>query len=462
MPVVFVQGKTLEVLSASTVTYNSKGLYLTDYELNILQQIFIHRMVEASKVHVLFQIEKPTMHQSSISNRLAKFLSYKILQRRVSEKKSIRYRKYYYYIGEVGFEIMKNHHAFPMGAYSPKEWRIPNAHNESSTNSIIETYRQNRLREQPFDIRYERGSYHELFRERASLKDWVIPDYILQHDNLFMFIEYDMGTEHLSMITEKSKKYAEMYKTLKAEGYRMAIIYLSARGEEGRNSVRRILSMKAAHLSIYAQVKHIPIYVVDESELYTIVEKLCTGTYPSQREQSISLLSKAELLERMNNQQMKALRAASVQLEDLLLEQKDALLFPEEFVFRADKFYEHRGTTKTVVHLPGEIGSVQTYIHLNLANNIFSKANESLIMANICPIELLVTYGDVENELLMNEVMGIPPKLGIRLQTEEEVQYALNLFFQNPTMENLENGYGIPVQRLKFVSPFKMVWEEHK
>lgn len=462
LPVLFVQGQTLNISSASTASNKMKGLFLSDYEITILQQVFVHRMVEASKVHVLFQIEKPTMKPNSITNRLAKLVSYKILKRKQSDTKSIRFRKYYYYIGEVGFEILKKYHAYPMGVYAPKEWRIPKLHNELSTNAIIEAYRTNRLREQPIDIRYERGSHHEVIRERASIKDWVIPDYILQFDNLLICIEYDMGTEPVNRITEKSEKYAVMYETLKAEGYRLAVLYLTVGGNEGKISVRRIQSMKAAHESIYAQVKHIPIYVVDESELFTLVEKLCKGTYPSQLDQSISLLSKAELLERMNNQQAKALRAASVDLDDLLLEQKDALLFPDEFVYRADQFYEHRGTNKTVVYLPGEIGSVQTYIHLRLANSIFAKTNESLLMPNIRPIELLVTYEDVGNELLMKEVMGIQPKLDIRMQTEQEVQHSLNLIIQNQSVNDLENVYGVPVQRLKYISAFKMIWEEHK
>lgn len=462
VPVLFVEGQTLNVLSAATATNNMKGLFLSDYELTILQQVFVHRMVEASKVHVLFQVEKPTMKPNSITNRLAKLVSYKILKRKQSDTKSIRFRKYYYCIGEVGYEILKQYNSYPMGAYAPKEWRIPKLHNENSTNAIIEAYRLNRLREKPFNIRYERGSHHELIRERVSVKDWVIPDYILQIDNLLMCIEYDMGTEPVSRITEKSEKYAAMYETLQGEGYRLAVLYLTVGGIEGKVSVRRIQSMKSAHETIYSQVKHIPIYVTDESELYTLIEKLCTGTYPYRVEQSISLLSKSELLERMNNQQSKALRANSVELETLLLEQKDALLFPDEFVFRADQFYEHRGTIKTVVYCPGEIGSVQTYIHLRNANSIFAKTNESLLMADVRPIELLVTYEDVGNELLMKEVLGIQPRLDIRLQTAQEVQHSLNLLINNQSANDLENVYGVPVQRLKYVSAFKMVWEEHK
>lgn len=137
LPVLFVEGQTLNVISAASATNNMKGLFLSDYELTILQQVYVHRMVEASRVHVLFQVEKPSMKPNSITNRIAKLLSYKILKRKQSDTKSIRFRKYYYCIGEVGFEILKQIHAYPMGTYAPKEWRIPKSHNENCTNAII-------------------------------------------------------------------------------------------------------------------------------------------------------------------------------------------------------------------------------------------------------------------------------------------------------------------------------------
>ncbi|MEK5081124.1 replication-relaxation family protein [Solibacillus sp. FSL W7-1436] len=461
-PLLFIDGKSYTFSHAEPIPNNAKGLYLSEYEFTILQQIYLHRMVEASRVHILFKIERSSMRANSITNRLAKLVEYKILKRKQSDTKSIRYRKYYYYIGEVGYEILRKYHPFPMGAYSPKDWKIPNAHNESCTNAIIEAHSANALREQPFNIRYERGSHHELIRERANLNGWVIPDYILQHENLLMCIEYDTGTEPVGRITEKSKIYAGKLELLKQKGYRLAIIYLKSSSNTGKSSIRRIQSMKAAHETIYKQIRDIPIYVVDEADLYTIVEKLCLGMYPYQYEQTLSIILKAELLERLNNKQAKALRSNSIGLSEMLLEKKDEFLFPENFIFRADQFFEHRGTVKTVVYCAGEIGSVHTYIHLRIANSIFAKANESLLMTEVSPIELLVTYEGIDNTQLIKEVLGIPPRLDIRLQTSLEVEFVFNLLFDRYGTANLENMFGDPIQRLKSISAFKMIWEEHK
>src|SRR5690606_26611532 len=155
-------------------------------------------------------------------------------------------------------------------------------------------------------------------------------------------------------------------------------------------------------------------------------------------------------------------RSNSIGLSEMLLEKKDEFLFPENFIFRADQFFEHRGTVKTVVYCAGEIGSVHTYIHVRIANSIFAKANESLLMTEVSPIELLVTYEGIDNTQLIKEVLGIPPRLDIRLQTSLEVEFVFNLLFDRYGTANLENMFGDPIQRLKSISAFKMIWEEHK
>lgn len=461
--VFFVDGATSKIFDADFTAKNLKGIYLSEGDLMILHHIYTHRLVESSKVHILFQVEHPSKTTKSISNRLSKLIEYNILKRKKSDLKSIRFCKYYYYIGDIGYEVLKQYVPHLIGSYTPKLWRIPKAHNENCTNAIIEAHRENRLREQPFEIQYSRGSYHDVIRERASRKDWCIPDYILQFGNLLICIEYDMGTEALSFITEKAEKYAAMYETLQAEGYRLAVLYLTTRGIDDKISFRRIQSMKSAHETIYSKVQHIPIYVVDERELYRIVQKLCTGTYPYQHEQKEYLLERAQLLERENNQKSKAYRAQSLELSEMLLEKKDADLFPGEFMFRADQFYEHRGTIKSVVYCVGEIGSVHTYIQLRIANSIFAKTNETLLLSEIRPIELLVTYGNVSNKLLMKELLGIHPRIDIRLQSGQEVEHAHNSLALREAGEAEWWGvYNYSVQRLKYVSAFKMIWEEHQ
>lgn len=456
-PLIFIEHSTLAIKEAANVKRCTKGLFLQPYEMNILQQIYIYRGVEASSVHTLFHIEQPDMKANSITNRLAKWLKYKLIKRKIDGGKNRLLRQYYYYIGQTGHELLKCISPYPMGSYNPKSFHIPRQHNEWGAIAMIEVHRLNREREEPLNIRFERGSHHDLIRARTSIKGWVVPDYILQFGSLLICIEYDMGTESIARITEKSEKYAMMLEPLQQEGYTLAVIYLSSRSSKGRRSVRRIHSMKAAHVSIYQKIKHIPIYAVDEQEAFLIIEKLCTGQYPLNEEDSVTVTSNTELLERINNRQVRALKSESVKLEDILLEKKDQFLFEPDFFFRSDRFFDYRAR-KTKVYYAGEYGSVRTYMFIRLANQIFAKTNEAIFMVDTRPIEVFITYPYLSNKQLMQEYIGNQPRIAIWLQAEEAVLHSLNELIEQ-TMAG-DNSSGYPIQRLKCISAFKNVLEE--
>ncbi|MGE7692302.1 replication-relaxation family protein [Lysinibacillus sp. NPDC097214] len=449
MSYVFIEGKSEEVYLTSTIPNRIAGVCLDQEEMKILQVIYSHRMMPASCIHELYRVHRSNMSKSSVSNRLKRLVTMKVLQRKESTRTRDTYFKVYYYgVTERAFKALRvagyiSDKTFP----GNKEMRIPNDHNLAAIYSMVDLYVENELENPKCEFEILRGSKHPLI-QRKDFKNLLVPDYIVELDNLMICIEVDMGTEVISTITNKSKKYVRIAEQEAFQEKKLIVVYLVVYGED-RRSTRRVQNIKTAHLSIADEIVDLPMYVVGVDQFYLLMQLLLQGKYPLNNGLKEQVIMDASLLLRLQYHQSKGWRYRIPSKEQLLLEKRDISKL-EEVPLQASTFYEPRGVFKTVSFVIGELANIQSFIQMQLCTQLFGKTNEAIFMNEVYPIEMVVTYPHISNDVLSSEVASIQPVIDVYLQTHEEVLFSMN---QNSSERHLQSN------RLSVESPLKLSWK---
>ncbi|MGC7930635.1 replication-relaxation family protein [Lysinibacillus sp. VIII_CA] len=449
MNYVFIEGKSEEVYLTDSIPNRVSGACIEKEELRILHVIFTHRMVPAVCIHKLYNVHRPNMSKSSVSNRLKRLVKMKVLQRRESTRTRDSYFKVYYYgITERAFKALQicgltTDKAFP----DSKEIRIPNDHNLAAIHSMVDLYVRNHSEKERCDFELLRGSKHPLI-QRSDFKNLLVPDYIVEHDNLMICIEVDMGTEVISTIVNKSRKYVRISEQEQFKGKNLIVVYLVIYGEDKR-STRRVQNIKSSHLPIADEISNIPMYVAGVEQFYPLIQLLLSGTYPLQGDLKDQVNMDASLLLRLQYHQSKGWRYRVPSKEQLLLEQQDISSIAD-IPLQANTFFEPRGVFKTVAFIVGELTSIQTFLQMQRCTQLFAKTNEAIFMDEVYPIEMVVTYPHISNDLLTTEVASVQPVIDLYFQTYEEVLFSMK---QSGTESHLQSN------RLSVESPLKLAWK---
>lgn len=217
-------------------TKNWKFIWLREEEVKLLEQIWIHRTMQAKSVHSFYEVTSKTLRNSNaISNRLTKLVEHGLLIRLTKDVSLTRARvpRYYYRLGKIGLRLLAEHQRIQLDDVTRKDYRsfrnspVPSVHTDAM--SIL----ANRIY---LDCRYDipgmvhrRGVTGKIISrsgdEKLIREHKVIPDWIFQVDNRLLCIEMDTGSQEYVKIKGKFIRYNALQKVLQKQGYQIVVLF---------------------------------------------------------------------------------------------------------------------------------------------------------------------------------------------------------------------------------------------
>ena len=264
----------------------TKHVKLKSYELELLKQISIHRIMHAKSIHHFIQEMTPNpLHSNGISNRLKLLVDEEILSRQFLDVSVTRApaRRYYYMLGRKGFRMLVNSGYFLYDRESVATYRksrdseIPSIHTDAMSilaNKIFLACQEDSGRE---TLQHFRGAdacipiWHGE-DQRFGMEGNHIPDWVFTNDEQYICIEMDTGSQSLKMITKKVEYYNQLNQRRfnKDSDYKLILVFavlddsiVVVKSFKKENRSKRIGSLKA----------HIANLSLDFSEIYVVSAK---------------------------------------------------------------------------------------------------------------------------------------------------------------------------------------------
>lgn len=217
-------------------TKNWKFMWIRKEELELFEQIWIHRTMQAKSVHLFYEETSKTLRNSNaISNRLSKLVEQGLLIRLTKDVSLTRARvpRYYYRLGKRGLRLLAEQQKIELDEVTRQDYRsflnspVPSVHTDAMSILANQIYLDCRF-EIP-DMTHRRGVTGKIISRSGDGKlireNGAIPDWIFQVDNRLLCIEMDTGSQEYKKIKEKFTGYNALHQVLKEQGYQIAVLF---------------------------------------------------------------------------------------------------------------------------------------------------------------------------------------------------------------------------------------------
>lgn len=244
---------------------NEKSIALKEYEIALLEQIMIHRIMHSKSIHLFLNIlAAKKLNSNAISNRLKRLVDAKILDRTTINISLTRaeFPRYYYKIGLRAYRLLvktnriehtkDNFKTFKLSRKS----EIPSIHTDAMSILANQIYLEC-ISNSIYNFTHMRGVEGELVTKdgrKIGLRglNLAIPDWIFLQGKEFIFVELDTGSQNQQMIRDKIDKYAKLYGSfLEKNGYTMTIVFAVlddsidvVQKNKKKNRAKRVASIK--------------------------------------------------------------------------------------------------------------------------------------------------------------------------------------------------------------------------
>lgn len=213
-----------------------KFIWLREEELELLEQIWIHRTMQAKSVHSFYEGTSKTLRNSNaISNRLTKLVEQGLLIRLTKDVSLTRARvpRYYYRLGKIGLRLLAEHQKIQLDDFSRRDYRsfrnspVPSVHTDAMSILANRIYLNCRY-EIPgmVHLRGVTGKIISRSGDEKLIREYgVIPDWIFQVDKHLLCMEMDTGSQEHLKIEEKFVGYNALHRVLLKQGYQLVVLF---------------------------------------------------------------------------------------------------------------------------------------------------------------------------------------------------------------------------------------------
>lgn len=217
-------------------TKNEEVIWLRAEEVEMLEQVWTHRTMQAKSIHAIYQATSHTLRNSNaISNRLTRLVELEFLIRFTKDVSVTRARvpRYYYRLGKKGLWLLAEQKRLVLNNRTRKDYHlfknspIPSKHTDAMSILANQIY-LSCWNEIP-GLTHRKGVAGKLIsstRDKKLIREnGVEPDWIFQVDNRLLCIELDTGSQEHVAIRKKFGRYYRLQKVLQKEGYQLAILF---------------------------------------------------------------------------------------------------------------------------------------------------------------------------------------------------------------------------------------------
>lgn len=270
---------------------NHKRIVIKPDEVLVLRELSIHRILDAGEVHKLYNVfSSSPRNANAITNRLRKMVHAKIMVRvEVGQTLINPFRQYYYKLGKRGIEVL-----IQAGMLSKKKGEL--LHNYLTRTKVPKPHNlaiaklTNHITKEAIDRGIANYTHYRGI-EQASDSDTepeaIIADWVFQRLDISVFLEVDSGSERLSKIKEKFRKYMQIAKEKNDESI---VVVFSVMDEtvdpkfEDRGRSQRVLSIKECLPPKKEWPQNLSVIsVTAERTVHTII-RILQGYLPSPKE----------------------------------------------------------------------------------------------------------------------------------------------------------------------------------
>jgi hypothetical protein len=279
------------------INRNTKIL-VKSYELDLLEQILIHRVMHSKSIHdYIQQLSGKPLNSGSISNRLTLFVKSRILKRmkiNISLNRADFSRNYYKLdikgfrclieSGRFQYEGFKNRYRLSAASI------IPSPHTDAMSILANKIYLECLKNLEPKSFEHARGIEvtKKMAREWVNeLKEFprVIPDWVFEKEKHLICVEMDTGKQNQNIIGDKIKNYIKLFEKISEKGYRISLVFAVLDDSidivekyKKENRIKRVGSLKENISSLFEGVLQPSIfndtYVASAKRIPTIVKDL--------------------------------------------------------------------------------------------------------------------------------------------------------------------------------------------
>ncbi|MCM3443590.1 MULTISPECIES: replication-relaxation family protein [Metabacillus] len=267
---------------------NRQGIIFKEYELDLLYQVYKHRLLTTVQMYRLIGGDK-VIHYNSFSRRLRKFAKYDLL---VSHEYSLGQNGFYYYyfrIGSKAIEILKDTGFIKSGEKVYEPYKISGVKNidhylatqEVVINTLVSL--KERGKERVDSLAPYEYLYVDADDDNEDTKV-VVPDWILKKDDMLLNIELDTGSENLDVIQDKVKRYIHLAELRPTERIIVLFVVLDDSFPSRfsyTDRLRRVGNMKQNLVNTKGiQSVNLDVFVVPLSRAYETAQKLVINEAP--------------------------------------------------------------------------------------------------------------------------------------------------------------------------------------
>ncbi len=207
-----------------------RQVILKSYEIDLLEQMMIHRWMAAKGIHKYIQSHAPRkMHPNSISNRLRVFLENGLIFRKTKNISVTRAEvpQYYYRLSRRGYSVLVTENRMTEEEASRsfrqvKELGIPSTHTlaiSTLANNIVVENRESKC----LEFFHSRTLLESLIP--PELRGLVIPDWVFTYRNRIICFELDTGTQYQGVIESKVKRYELLRASLEPRAIHLVVFF---------------------------------------------------------------------------------------------------------------------------------------------------------------------------------------------------------------------------------------------
>ena len=215
---------------------NSK-IVLKDYELNLLEQIMIHRWMAAKSIHQFIQKSAPKkLHPNSISNRLKKLIDKGILLRRTKNISTTRavVNQYFYLLTLEAYRVLVErkfitHREAKRNYRQAMEMGLPSSHDAAMSFLANQIVVKCNVPKRIKGLSHSRGEDNPIVvgdaTSQIEIRNLVIPDWVFQLDSHIICLEMDTGSQNQKVIQNKILKYEKLKQILLIKGIKLDVFF---------------------------------------------------------------------------------------------------------------------------------------------------------------------------------------------------------------------------------------------
>jgi predicted transcriptional regulator len=271
-----------------------KGVILKDEEINLLFMIYKHRMVTVDQIAYWLGL-KGESQLNSLRRRLTKFSSYKLLAR---QKYPLLEGVYYYYyrIGPQGIQVLIDNDYIMSEDDSDyknilKTAQSTNIDHQLATQQVVIQVMKNL---EGFDILSSHPFDSLFLREEKDDKPFLVPDWLLRYGDRNVYIELDTGTESMTNIENKVKRYKDWASINQNEQHFVFFISLDDTFKSSRHygdKRRRIgnIKLKACEL-LEGSIQNLDVFSVPLKRSAATIERILTRGVPYSGDEKLKRL----------------------------------------------------------------------------------------------------------------------------------------------------------------------------